>query len=57
MNDWYITAYRPIRDPDQKIIGPLHVGLQRAPFTNQRYTVTLVFLNSSVLVVTLLLVR
>ena len=55
VNDWYITAYRPIRDPDQKIIGALYVGLQRAPFTNQRYTVTLVFLNG-VLVVTLLLV-
>ena len=35
VNDWYITAYEPIRDPAGKIIGVLYVGLLRAPFTHQ----------------------
>ena len=32
VNDWYITAYEPIRDPRQRIIGALYVGLLQAPF-------------------------
>lgn len=32
VNDWYITAYEPIRDPDDRVIGALYVGLLERPF-------------------------
>lgn len=35
VNDWYITAYEPITDPDGQIIGVLYVGLLRAPFAQR----------------------
>jgi two-component system, NtrC family, sensor kinase len=44
VNDWYITAYEPIRDPDERIIGALYVGLLRAPFAHQRNVVAAVVL-------------
>ena len=31
VNDWYFTAYEPIRDPRRQIIGALYVGLLEAP--------------------------
>lgn len=44
VNDWYITAYEPILDPNKEIIGVLYVGVLRAPFVHQLNIVTLVFL-------------
>lgn len=44
VNDWYITAYEPIRDPDQRIIGALYVGLLQAPFAHARTSVVLRFI-------------
>ncbi len=42
VNDWYITAYEPIRDPSGAIIGSLYVGLLEAPYTQpQRRFLTL----------------
>lgn len=38
VNDWYITAYEPIRDPQQQVVGALYVGLLQAPFLQQRNT-------------------
>lgn len=32
VNDWYITAYEPIRDPDDRVVGALYVGLLERPF-------------------------
>lgn len=32
VNDWYISAYEPIRDPEGTIIGALYVGLLQEPF-------------------------
>lgn len=46
VNDWYITAYEPIRDPQGKIIGALYVGLLQAPFTHQRNVISAVFLTT-----------
>jgi two-component system, NtrC family, sensor kinase len=44
VNDWYITAYEPIRDPDGTIVGVLYVGLMQAPFARQVNMITNVFL-------------
>jgi two-component system NtrC family sensor kinase len=44
VNDWYITAYEPIRDPRQRIIGALYVGLLQAPFVATRSATTTHFL-------------
>lgn len=45
VNDWYITAYEPIRDPDGAIIGSLYVGLLQAPFAHQWNVISGVFLG------------
>jgi len=44
VHDWYITAYEPIRDPRQRVIGALYVGLLRAPFLHRQNVVTAVIL-------------
>jgi len=44
VNDWYITAYEPIRAPDGRVIGVLYVGLLQAPFTHQLNVISAVFL-------------
>jgi len=44
VNDWYITAYEPIRNPDDKIIGALYVGLLQAPFAHERNVLAGIFL-------------
>jgi two-component system NtrC family sensor kinase len=36
LDQWYITAYGPIRDPNERIVGALYVGLNKAPFDAQR---------------------
>ncbi len=44
VNDWYFTAYEPIKDPDGWIIGALCVGLLQAPFVHQCSVISTVFL-------------
>ena len=44
VNDWYITAYEPIRDPTGRIIGALYVGLLEAPFLHREKVIVGVFL-------------
>lgn len=40
VNDWYITAYEPIRDIDNKVIGILYVGVLEAKYLDiERQTV------------------
>lgn len=43
-NDWYLTAYEPIRDPSGRIIGALYVGLLEAPFLDRKNAITSVLL-------------
>ena len=44
VNDWYITAYEPIRNPEGAIIGALYVGLLRAPFVQRQRVIVAAFL-------------
>jgi two-component system NtrC family sensor kinase len=43
VNDWYITAYEPLRDIDGKVIGMLYVGMLEAPYVDLRRKVGLTF--------------
>jgi len=55
VNDWYITAYAPIRDVDSRIIGVLYVGLLEAPFVRpQRVVVNLYLLIIAVMTLIIL---
>jgi len=36
VNDWYITAYDPIRDPDGRVIGMLYVGVLEQKFLDYK---------------------
>ena len=45
VNDWYITAYEPIRDVTGRIVGILYVGMLEAPYSDVRRRTTLLFLS------------
>ncbi len=45
VNDWYITAYEPIRSFDGSVIGILYVGTLEAPYLDLKRRSTLVFLG------------
>ena len=36
INEWYLTASEPIRDPAGRVIGVLAVGLLQAPFVHRQ---------------------
>lgn len=36
VNDWYITAYEPIRDINKRVIGALYVGTLEAPLLKRQ---------------------
>jgi two-component system NtrC family sensor kinase len=40
---WYITAYQPIRDIDDRIVGMLYVGMLEKPYIDLRNEVMLTF--------------
>jgi len=44
VNDWYKTAYEPIKDIDNRIIGILYVGILEQPFTNMARNILIIFL-------------
>jgi two-component system NtrC family sensor kinase len=43
LNDWFISAYEPIRDAEDKVVGALYVGMPERPFLNIRSNLNLVF--------------
>jgi two-component system NtrC family sensor kinase len=42
-NDWYLSAYRPLRDPAGKVLGALYVGMPEAPLRALHFQVNLMF--------------
>ena len=56
VNDWYITAYEPIKNIDDKIIGILYVGMLERPYIDTAKRVMLAFTIMASLCVVLLLV-
>jgi two-component system NtrC family sensor kinase len=44
VNDWYITAYEPIRNIDDEIIGILYVGVLEQPYLDIQREAVLIFL-------------
>jgi two-component system NtrC family sensor kinase len=43
VNDWYITAYKPIVDPEGKIIGAIYTGVLEAPYREPQKIIMLFF--------------
>jgi two-component system NtrC family sensor kinase len=48
VDDWYITAYGPIRDPDDTIVGVLYVGVLAGEFDALRGRTVWTFVGVSV---------
>lgn len=44
VNDWYITAYEPIRNISNDVIGILYVGMIETPYTDVKRRTTVLFL-------------
>ena len=49
VNDWYLTAYEPIRNSSQEIIGILYVGILEKKFTDMKKQTIMIFLGISFL--------
>ena len=45
VNNWYISAYEPIRDIRDRIVGILYVGILEEKFTDMRNETTAIFLG------------
>ena len=56
VNDWYLTAYEPIKNIDQETIGILYVGMLEKPYLDLRNRVMRTFTGMAALSVILLLV-
>ena len=44
VNNWYITAYEPIYDPGNRIIGSLYVGILEKPFKKPQQVIIIFFI-------------
>ncbi|MGB8952186.1 MAG: cache domain-containing protein [Candidatus Aminicenantales bacterium] len=56
VNDWYITAYEPIKNIEDKIIGILYVGMLEKPYLDTANRVMLTFILLASLCVVFLLI-
>jgi two-component system NtrC family sensor kinase len=54
VNAWYITAYEPIRNIQDEIVGMLYVGMLEAPYVDLRRRVIFIFLGIAAIAVILL---
>jgi two-component system NtrC family sensor kinase len=48
VTDWYITAYEPIRDVNQEVIGILYVGILEQKYTDIQKQTMLIFVGITV---------
>ena len=55
VNDWYITAYEPIKNVKGEIIGILYVGMLEKPYIDLRNKVMLTFVGIACVCIILLL--
>jgi len=56
VNDWYITAYEPIKNIENEIIGILYVGMLERPYIDITTRVMSTFMFMALLFIVLLLV-
>jgi two-component system, NtrC family, sensor kinase len=56
VNDWYISAYRPIRNIHEEIIGILYVGMLEQPYIDLRNRVMFTFAVMAGISVVILLI-
>jgi two-component system NtrC family sensor kinase len=47
VTDWYITAYDPIRDPDERVVGVMYVGVLEKKYLSVRNRLVDSFLGMS----------
>lgn len=53
VNDWYISAYEPIKDSYGKRVGMLYVGFLEAPFAQTKYESLLILIGAFLFVAVL----
>jgi len=56
VNDWYLTAYAPIKNINEEIIGMLYVGMLEKPYLDTTNRVMITFTIIALLCVVLLLI-
>ncbi|MBN2246756.1 MAG: cache domain-containing protein [Candidatus Aminicenantes bacterium] len=56
VNDWYLTAYEPIKNINDQIIGMLYVGMLEKPYLDTTSRVMITFTFIALLCVVLLLI-
>lgn len=50
LNDWFISAYEPIRSPSGEVIGALYVGMPEKPLQDLRKNLNIIFAGVLLLV-------
>ena len=56
VNDWYITAYEPIRDVRSQTIGALYVGMLEKEFADLRHRAVAMFLGIMLVAVAMVVI-
>jgi two-component system NtrC family sensor kinase len=56
VNDWYITAYEPIRDFGNRVVGILYVGLLKRPYSDSLWETLSIFIGIALLGIALVIV-
>lgn len=51
VNSWFISAYQPIKDTDDKIVGIIYVGLLKKPYNDLLFKTILIFCIVAIIVI------